>query len=178
MNWGRISRMSKNNGKPKKPDARKISRKLNLRQRRFIAEFTNPQSSAFGNQTKAAKLAGYSEVAPGQSGHQVLKNIEVRSEIERIMDEAGVTGKMLTQVLRGGLQAKITKVFCPKDGELVYSEPLEDHPTQLRAAEIGFKLRGDFPATKTTLDVQGLGNLGIEIIAEGRKRASERPEST
>ena len=158
----------------KKFDGRKISRKLNLRQRRFVAEFTNPKGEAFGNQTKAAELAGYSQVAPGQSGHQVLKNIEVRSEIERIMDEAGVTREMVAQVLRKGLQAKITRVFCPKEGELVYSDPLEDHATQVRTAEVVCKLRGDFPATKTMVDVQGLGNLGIEIIAEARKRASER----
>ena len=170
--------MSKRNGKPKKPDARKISRKLNLRQRRFIAEFTNPQSEAFGNQTKAAKLAGYSELAPGQAGHQVVKNSDVRSEIERIMDEAGVTGKMLTQVLRGGLKARITRVFCPTGGKLVYSRSLADHQTRLRAAEVAFKLRGYFPATKTTVDVQGLENLGVDIIAQARKRARERLESS
>ncbi len=39
------------------------------------------------------------------------------------------------------------------------------------------KLRGDFPPTKTTVDVQGLGNVGIDIIAEARKRASERHEA-
>ncbi len=169
--------MSKKNGKPKKPDARKISRKLNLRQRRFIAEFTNPKGEAFGNQTKAAELAGYSELAPGQSGHQVLKNIDVQREIERIMDEAGATRKKVAKVLSKGLDAKITRVFCPTGGRLVYSKGLVDHPTRVRTAEIVSKLRGDFPATKTTVDVQGLGNLGIEIIAEARKRASERHEA-
>jgi hypothetical protein len=162
----------------KKPDGRKISRKLNLRQRRFVAEFTNPKGEAFGNQTKAAKLAGYSELAPGQAGHQVLKNSDVQREIERIMDEAGVTGKMLTQVLRGGLKARITRVFCPTGGTLMYSRSLVDHQTRLRAAEIGFKLRGDFPPTKATVDFQGLENLGIEIISQARKRARERLEST
>jgi len=161
----------------KKFDGRKISRKLNLRQRRFIAEFTNPESAGFGNQTKAAELAGYSKLAPSQSGHQILRNIEVRSEIERIMDEAGATRKKVAQVLRGGLQAKITRVFCPPGGEVVYSKASVDHPTRLRAAELASKLRGDFPATKTTVDVQGLGNLGIEIIAEARKRASERHDT-
>ena len=169
--------MSGKNGKPNKPDARKISKRLNLRQRRFIAEFTNPKSKGFGNQTKAAELAGYSPRRAKQAGHETVTNRDVRSEIERIMDEAGVTRKMVAQVLRKGLQAKITRVFCPKDGELVYSEPLEDHQTQVRTAELVSKLRGDFPATKTTVDVQGLGNLGIEIIAEARKRASERHEA-
>jgi len=171
-----MSTMNKDKGKPKKPDARKISKKLNLRQRRFIAEFTNPKSEGFGNQTKAAIAAGYSEEHAGNQAHRLTKNDEVRSEIERIMDEAGVTRKMVAQVLRGGLQAKITRVFC-NDGELTYSEPLEDHPTQVRTAEVVCKLRGDFPATKTTVDVQGLGNLGIEIIAEARRRASERHET-
>ena len=169
--------MSGKNRKPKKPDARKISRKLNLRQRHFVAEFTNPQSPAFGNQTKAAEAAGYSPRRAKQAGHEAVTNRDVRSEIERIMDEAGVTRKMVAQVLRGGLNAKITRVFCPTGGTLVYSKGMVDHPTRLRAAEIAFKLRGDFPATKTTVDVQGLGNLGIEIIAEARKRASERHEA-
>ena len=177
MNWSRMSGMSKTNGKPKKPDARKISRKLNLRQRKFVAEFTNPQGEAFGNQTKAAKLAGYSPERAKQTGHDIVTNRDVRSEIERIMDEAGVTRKKVARRLNEGLDAKITRVFCPTGGALVYSRGMVDHPTRLRATEIAFKLRGDFPATKTTVDVQGLGHLGIEIIAEARKRASERHEA-
>ncbi len=176
MNWSRMSSMSKTNGKPKKPDARKISKKLNLKQRHFIAEFTNPKSKGFGNQTKAAELAGYSPRRAKQTGHDIVTNRDVRSEIERIMDEAGVTRKMVAQVLKGGLEAGITRVFC-QDGEVIYSDPLIDHPTRVRTAEIVSKLRGDFPATKTTVDVQGLGNIGIEIIAQARKRASERHEA-
>ena len=139
--------MSGKNGEPKKPDARKISRKLNLRQRRFVAEFMNPESEGFGKQAKAAKLAGYSELAPSQSGNQVLKSIEVRREIERVLDESGATRKKMAEVLRKCLEAKTIRVFCPKDGVLVYSEPMEDHPTQVRAAEVVGKLRGDFPTT-------------------------------
>ncbi len=142
-----MSNMSKSNGKEKKPDARKISRKLNLRQRRFIAEFTNPESEAFGNQTKAAELAGYSELAPGQSGYQVLKSIEVQREIERVMQAGGLTREKIVGALKNGLEAKQTKVFC-QDGKVIYSEPLEDHPTQVRAAEVAGKLWGDFPSNR------------------------------
>ncbi len=169
--------MSGKNRKPKKPDARKISKKLNLRQRRFIAEFTNPQSEAFGNQTKAAELAGYSPARARQTGHRLATKGDIRTEIERCMDEAGVTRKKVARRLNEGLDAKITKVFCPTGGAVVYSKRLVDNQTRMRAVEIAFKLRGDFPATKTTVDVQGLGNLGIEIIAEARKRASERHEA-
>ncbi|MCH8947883.1 MAG: terminase small subunit, partial [Acidobacteria bacterium] len=161
----------------KKPDGRKISRKLNLKQRHFVAEFTDPKSKGFGNQTKAAELAGYSKEHAGNQAYRLTRNDDVRSEIERIMDEAGVTRKKVAQRLNEGLDAKITRVFCPTGGALVYSKGMVDHPTRVRTAELVSKLRGDFPATKTTLDVQGLGNLGIEIIAEGRKRASERHEA-
>ena len=44
--------MSGKNGKLKKPDGRKISKRLNPRQRHFITEFTDPKSKGFGNQTK------------------------------------------------------------------------------------------------------------------------------
>ena len=169
--------MSGKNRKPKKPDARKISKKLNLRQRRFIAEFTNPQSEAFGNQTKAAELAGYSPARARQTGHRLATKGDIRTEIERCMDEAGVTRKKVARRLNEGLDAKITKVFCPTGGAVVYSKRLVDNQTRMRAVEIAFKLRGDFPATKTTVDVQGLGDVGIAIIAEARKRASERHET-
>ncbi len=172
-----MSGMSKNNGKPKKPDARKISKRLNLKQRHFIAEFTNPKSKGFGNQTKAAELAGYSPKRARITGSELVTNRNIRSEVERSMEEIGITRKMVAKALRGGLQAKITRVFCPPGG-VVYSRNLVDHPTRLKAAEIAFKLRGDFPATKTTVDVQGLENLGIDIILQARKRALERVEST
>ncbi|MCH6554044.1 MAG: hypothetical protein IH793_07800 [Acidobacteria bacterium] len=53
--------MSGKNGKPKKPDARKISRKLKPRQRKFIANYTDPTKETFGNGTRSAIAAGYSE---------------------------------------------------------------------------------------------------------------------
>ncbi len=73
-----------------------------------------------------------------------MKNTNVRREIERVLDEAGATREKVAQVLHNGLQAKITRVFCNVD-ELTYSKPLEDHPTQVRAAEVVGKMRGDFP---------------------------------
>jgi hypothetical protein len=150
-----MSGMNKENGKPKKPDGRKISRRFTLKQRRFISEFTNPLSKGFGNQTKAAELAGYSELAPGQSGHQVLKSIEVRREIDRALDEVGATRKKVAQVLHSGLEAKTTRVFC-QDGRVIYSDPQEDHPTQVRAAEVVGKLRGDFPTNREQDRITGL----------------------
>ncbi len=137
--------MSKAN--EKKPDGRKISRKLKPKHRKLIANYTDPTKETFGNGTKSAIAAGDTEKAPAEAAHQLLRNTQVEREIERVLDEAGATREKVAQVLHNGLEAKITRVFCPKDGELVYSEPLEDHPTQVRAAEVVGKLRGDFPTT-------------------------------
>ncbi len=171
--------MSKNNGKPKKPDGRKISKKLTLRQRRFIAEFTNIESEGFGNQTKAAKVAGYSQLAPGQSGHRVLTNVEVRSEVERItnrelnhvFDAAGVTIERLAKRIRQGLDAKETKAFIhQKTGNVVYSKRLIAHDIRLKAIRLAADLRGDFSPKEINVSI----TLLAERLQAARRRVYER----
>ena len=154
---------------PKKFDGRKISRKLNLKQRRFVAHFTNPQDPAFGNQSRAAVAAGYPPSRAPQTGYEVVNKSDVRTEIERVMDAAGVTREKVAEALKGGLEAGLTRVFCEK-GEVIYSDPLADHPTRVRTAEVVSKLRGDFPPIKATVDVKGLGELP-DILAAARARA-------
>ena len=166
--------MSKAN--EKKPDGRKISKRLNLRQRRFVAEFTNPEGEGFGNQTKAAKLAGYSQLAPGQVGHQLMKNTEVQSEIERItnrelnhvFDAAGVTIERLAKRVRQGLDAKVIKAFIhQKTGNVVYSKPMKAHDIRLKAIRLAAELRGDFAPKEI--------NVSISLLAE-RLQAARRRE--
>ncbi len=169
--------MSGKNGEPKKPDARKISRKLSLRQRRFVAEYTNPESEGFGNQTKAAKLAGYSQLAPGQVGHQLMKNTEVQSEVERItnrelnhvFDAAGVTIERLAKRVRQGLDAKETKPFIhQKTGAVVYSKRMIAHDIRLKAIRLAAELRGDFAPKEI--------NVSVAVLA-GRIQAARRRET-
>jgi phage terminase small subunit len=176
-----MNSMVKNNGRPKKPDGRKISRKLTLRQRRFVAEYTNPESEGFGNQTKAAELAGYSKLAPGQSGHQLLKNIEVRSEVDRItnrelnhiFDAAGVTIERLAKRVRQGLDAKETKAFIhQKTGNVVYSKRMIAHDIRLKAIRIAADLRGDFAPKEINFNVSLLASK----LQAARRREMERQQ--
>ncbi len=165
--------MSKAN--EKKPDGRRISRKLKPRQRKFIANYTNSTKETFGNGTKSAVASGYSEKGAATVGSRMLRNVEVEREIERALDEVGATREKVTQVLHNGLEAKTTRVFC-NDGELIYSEPLEDHPTQVRAAEVVGKLRGDFPANKTIERMELLRIQQNIVIVPGLMPAEERRE--
>jgi len=171
--------MSKNKGNHKKPDARKISRKLTLKQRRFVSEYTDPNGKGFGNASKAAALAGYSELAPGQSGHQVLKNIEVQGEVERvtnrdlnhILDAAGVTVERLAKTVRQGLRAKQRKSFLHQaSGDVVYSKPEIAHDIRLKATRLGYEVRGDMAPKEINISVELLATR----IEAARRRESER----
>ncbi len=161
--------MSKAN--EKKPDARKISRKLKPRQRKFIAHYTDPTKETFGNGTRSAIAAGYSEKSAAEIASENLTKPKIQCEIERViesaLDEAGATRKKVAEVLHNGLEAKTTRVFC-QDGKLIYSEPLEDHPTQVRAAEVVGRMRGDFPANKTIERMELLRiQQNIVIVPQG-----------
>ncbi len=175
--------MSKSNGNHKKPDARKISKKLTLKQRRFVSEYTNPEGEGFGNQTRAAELAGYSQLAPAQAGHRLMRNGEIEGEVERItnrelnhvLDAAGVTIEKLAKRLRQSLDAKETKAFIhQKTGNVVYSKRMIAHDIRLKAIRIAAELRGDFAPKQL--------NVSVAVIASkleaARRREAERMERT
>ncbi len=171
--------MSGKNRKPKKPDGRKISKKLTLKQRRFVSEYTDPGGKGFGNASKAAELAGYSELAPGQAGHQLMKNSEVQGEVERItnrelnhvLDAAGVTVERLAKTVRQGLGAKQVKSFIhQKTGNVVYAKPLKDHDIRLKATRLAYEVRGDFAPKEINISVELLATR----IEAARRRESER----
>ena len=168
--------MSKTNGNHKKPDARKISKKLTLKQRRFVSEYTNPEGEGFGNQTKAAELAGYSQLAPAQAGHRLMRNGEIEGEVERItnrelnhvLDAAGVTIEKLAKRVNQGLNAKETKAFIhQKTGEVVYSKRMIAHDIRMKAIRLAAELRGDFAPKQL--------NVSVAVLA-GRLDAAKRRE--
>jgi phage terminase small subunit len=169
--------MSKNNGNHKKPDARKISKKLTLKQRRFVSEYTDPGGEGFGNQTRAAELAGYTELSPSQAGHQLMRNTQVKGEVERItsrelnhiFDAAGLTIERLAKGLKKAVVAKEEKAFLhQKTGNVVYSKRMIAHDIRLKAIRLTAELRGDFAPKEI--------NISVAILA-GRIQAARRRES-
>lgn len=53
------------------------------KQKIFISEYLKT-----GNATESAKKAGYSEKTSYSTGQRLLKNVEIRKEIERLQNEA------------------------------------------------------------------------------------------
>ena len=85
---------------------------------------------------------------------------------EALEKEPRLRVKALARKIADKTTAKSVKVFQTKDGEIIYSEPLEDHNIQLRAAELAFELRGNL---KKSLDITSGGEplqptMAITII--------------
>ncbi len=158
--------MSGKNGKPKKPDARKISRKLKPRQRRFIAHYTDPTKETFGNGTRSAIASGYTDKTPAKAAHQVLRSSKVRDEIEVVMARLGLTEEMaLTQLLEG-LAAVQVRVFC-QDGRVVYSKKLPDNQERRLSAVEVLKLIGRYPTMRTVERLELLRVQQTLIVVPG-----------
>ncbi len=170
--------MSKNNGK--KPDARKISKKLKPKHRKLIAHYTDPTNKeTFGNGGKSAIAAGYSETSAVSTASEILTKPNVQREIERItgmelnhiFDAAGVTIERLAKGLKQALGAKDKKAFIhQKTGNVVYSKPLVAHDTRLRAIRLAAELRGDMAPKEINISVAVLADK----IEAARRRETER----
>ena len=67
-----------------------------------------------------------------------------------------------------GLKAKVTKPFLHQaTGDVVYSKPMIAHDIRLKAARLGFELRGDFAPKEI--------NVSVAVLA-GRIQAARRRE--
>ncbi|PTI11274.1 terminase small subunit [Staphylococcus warneri] len=82
---------------------------LNKRQRTFAEAYAIPGTVCYGNATKSAIKAGYSEKTAYSQGQRMLKNDEIQSYIkgveEKLFDEQIMSGKevlyRLTNTARG-----------------------------------------------------------------------------
>ncbi len=116
---------------------------LNKRQRTFVEAYVIPGTATYGNATKSAMYAGYSEKTAYSQGQRLLKNVEIQEYIrwleEKIFDENIMSGKevlyKLTQIARGEtveidtVVAKTAEYIKHPDYEnkhvLVYNEHIE-----------------------------------------------------
>ena len=165
--------MSKKNGKPKKPDGRRISRKLKPRQRKLLAHYTdpNPEAKTFGNGTKSAIAAGYSKRSAAEIAYETLRKPQVERELTRIYEGIGVTIEKLAKGVKQALNAKEEKAFIhQKTGNVVYSKRMIAHDVRLRAIRLAHELRGDFAPKEINISVQVLAGR----LDAARRRERER----
>jgi len=153
----------------------KRKRKLNPKQQDFVEQYTNPKSPTFSNGTKTARAVGYAGRSAENQAHRLMRNDEVSNEIQRVLDAAGATEERCAEVLRAGLEAKDTKVFC-QEGEVVYSEALIDFAERRLTATEVLKLRGRYPTNRTIERIESLRIQNTLIVVPAVAPAEERRE--
>ncbi|EHD0800347.1 TPA: terminase small subunit [Staphylococcus pseudintermedius] len=115
---------------------------LNKRQRTFAEAYAIPGTECYGNATKSAIKAGYSEKTAYSQGQRMLKNVELLDYIkgveQRLFDENIMSGKevlyRLTKTARAEhteVEAVVTKTGDYKENpdtgrmQLVYDEEVQ-----------------------------------------------------
>lgn len=82
-----------------------------------------------------------------------LAKPHVKNRIRELMDlDPRLKDKALVKKIGDKMEAKTVKVFCTKQGDIVYSDELEAHDIQIRAAELAVKLKGQL---KESVEVTG-----------------------
>jgi len=96
-----------------------------------------------------------------------------------IMEAEGIGGRYLAQELKKKTNATRTEPFKAKvlkkgpDGqileteEIIYSKPLEDNATSLKALDMVFKLRGDYPSE--SIKINHAGTLDV-MVRDAREK--------
>ena len=167
----RIRRPTKLDGTPNYQrvniDKRRMPHKLGPKRRRFVQKLTDVSSPTYGNKSASAIAAGYRQRTSGQ---QLAANPIVSSEIARCLQLAGASREQVARTLRKGLRAKKTIAFLDvKRGEVVYSKPLTDTPSQLRAVELAGRFYGDISSgSKVEVHI----SITADRIAAARRRVS------
>lgn len=152
---------------------RKIKRGPTIKQRRFVRMIADPASPTFGNGAASARAAGYKLAQTSATDN--LGNHDVRALIERELEKRGATGALWAERMRDGLDATKVRVFCTKDGELIYSDPQVDYEQRRKYAEEIGKVRGYYP---TPTEQERLRLLAIQQnIYVAPMVEKERPET-
>ncbi len=87
---------------------------LNKRQKAFAEAYCIPGSDCYGNATRSAIRAGYSEKTAYSQGQRMLKNVDVKSYIkgveEKLFDEKIMSGKEVLYRLTRTARAETVEV--------------------------------------------------------------------
>lgn len=140
--------------------------KLNVRQKSFIGFYWETR-----NATEAAKKAGYSEKTAYSIGQRLLKNVEVKDAIDKLIEQsraeniakASEIEEFLSLTMRGEIQEEV--VVVEGEGEGVSSARIIKKQVsakeRIKAAELLGKRHALF-TDKTKIE----GTLPVMIVGE------------
>ena len=124
------------------------SQELTLKQRRFIENYTNPDSPTFGNQSKSGLAAGYTDERLGRKNAHIPK---IRKKIEEILEKKGFGTDQILD--------RIVEVANVKDSA-------KDRTNVLQACRMLLELQDKFPSKKVENKIESVGNVDAKDVAE------------
>lgn len=90
---------------------------------------------------------------------------EALEAFRNTLDEVGITGRYLARKLKREINALVTECTVPRGmSEYVYSKSMVAHDIRVKALDMAFKLRGDYPAEKKELTGADGGAVILEVI--------------
>jgi hypothetical protein len=132
---------------------REHAKGLTMRQSRLVKEIAKR-----GSLKEAAIAAGYPAKHASQSAHQALQGIRLR--VPEMLDQAGYSIPVLIEKhIAPKLSARVTKLAV-KDGKFTDFVELEDHETQLKAADTMLRMHGAY-APK---DPAEAAQFGVKVV--------------
>lgn len=154
---------------------------LNKRQKTFAEAYAIPGTECYGNATKSAIYAGYSEKTAYSQGQRMLKKVEIQHYIkeveEKLFDENIMTGKEVLYRLTRTARAEHTEVEAiitktgdykknPNNGrmQLVYDERVQLVPKPPKISDQNKALELLGKHHKLFTDVQDMNVNGTVIF--------------
>ena len=119
--------------------------------------------------TQAAKDAGWSDASAGVMASRKMAEPGMKAELQKMMDEAGLSRQAIIQKIREGADAKKVSYFA-HEGVVKDQREDVDHVTRHRFLETARKVRGDMGEDeneKGSITVAVMVNL---IAAEAQRR--------
>ena len=115
-----------------------------LRRKKFVRAFADPNSPTFANGRSSAMAAGFAESGASGTAARLLEEPEVRDSVLRAQEGIGVDADYLSRKLKHALNAKEVRFFS-SEGIVTDQREVSDNHTRLKALELAHRLRGDFP---------------------------------
>ena len=119
---------------------RKKERGLSLKQKRWIKNFTDPQSPTFGNESASALASGYRNTI---SGRENVRKPHIKKKIDEILSKQGYSDDKMFERLIGIIEN--------------YDASSKDRTNAIQALRLLWELKGSFPSKKIEEKVEHIG---------------------
>ena len=148
---------------------------LNDRQKAFLAAYLDENADTFCNATKSYEKVYKVKYNTAVSAGPVLAG-KLSHLINKWFDEEGLSDDFLKGKLRQLANAKTTKFFA-HEGKIVDKVDIDDNTTQVRAVDLGLKVKGLYSPEKREVTLSGLEALINELQrkSQGAEPAQEEP---